>query len=70
MSFYTYLTFISEDSTAQGDLARDILSDSNITSSTGIRNIRRYFKEICVSPHILYLLEETYINYKSSKIPG
>ena len=70
MSFYTYLTFISEDNTAQGDLARDILSDSNITRSTGIRNIRRYFKDICVSPHIIYLLEETYINYKSSKIPG
>jgi hypothetical protein len=68
MTFYTYLTFISEDNTAQGDLARDILTDSNITRSTGIRNIRRYFKDICVSSHILYLLEETYINYKSSKI--
>jgi hypothetical protein len=70
MSFYTYLTLISEDDTAQGDLARDILNDTNIKNSSGIRYIRRYFKEICVSPHILYLLEETYINYKSSKITG
>jgi len=65
MTFYTYLTFISEDDTAQGDLARDILNDSNIDRSFGIREIRRYFKDICVSEHILYLLEETYLNYKS-----
>ena len=69
MSFYTYLTLISEDNTAQGDLARDILSDSNITRSTGIRNIRRYFKEICVSPDILYILEETYTNYSIYGLP-
>jgi hypothetical protein len=67
MSFYTYLTLISEDNTAQGDLARDILSDPNIQQRS-IRYLRKYFREICVGERILYLLEETYINYRTSKI--
>jgi len=67
MSFFTYLTFISEDDTAQGDLARDILSDTNIQQRS-IRYLRKYFREICVGERILYLLEETYINYRTSKI--
>jgi hypothetical protein len=67
MSFFTYLTFISEDDTAQGDLARDILNDTNIQQRS-IRYLRKYFREICVSERILYLLEETYISYRTSKI--
>ena len=67
MSFYTYLTFISNDDTAQGDLARDILSDPNIQQRS-IRYLRKYLKEICVNPNILYLFEETCISYKVSKI--
>lgn len=67
MSFYTYLTFISEDNTAQGDLARDILSDPNIQQRS-IKYIRKYLRDICVSPNILFLFEETYISYRTSKI--
>jgi len=67
MSFHKYLTLISEDNTAQGDLARDILSDTNI-HQRNIRYIRKYLREKCVSPDILYLLEETYISYRTFKI--
>ena len=67
MSFYTYLTFISEDDTAQGDLARDILNDPNIQQHS-IRYLRKYLRESCVSPNILFLFEETYISYRTSKI--
>ena len=67
MSFYTYLTFISNDDTKQGDLARDILSDPDIQQRS-IRYLRKYLRERCVSPNILFLLEETYISYRTSKI--
>jgi hypothetical protein len=67
MSFYTYLTSISEDDTKQGDLARDILSDPDI-QQRNIRYMRKYLREKCVSPNILFLFEETYISYRTSKI--
>ena len=67
MSFYTYLTAISNDDTAQGDLARDIISDPNIQQHS-IKYMRKYLRERCVSPNILFLFEETYINYRTSKI--
>jgi hypothetical protein len=67
MSFYTYLIAISNDDTAQGDLARDIISDPNIQQHS-IKYMRKYLRERCVSPNILFLFEETYINYRTSKI--
>jgi len=66
MTFYMYLERLKDDDTAIGDLVRDILDDTIICPSWGIRKIRKYFKEINVSDRIMYLLEEAFIDYKNN----
>jgi hypothetical protein len=65
MTFYMFLESHKDDDTARGDLVRDILDDTIICPSWGIRKIRKYFKEINVSDRIMYLLEESYTDFKN-----
>jgi hypothetical protein len=66
MTFYRYLESLKQDDTAIGDLARDILMDTNIYPSYGIQKIRKYFKQIGASERIMYLLEESYTDFKNN----
>ena len=66
MTLYIYIESIKDDDdTAIGDLARDILDDTNITPTWGIRKIRNHFKALRVNDHIMFLLEELYIDFKN-----